>query len=69
MKDIECAESKEKLNYRFFRFLFFEFWSFLVIFVLESPCEFHDKDSRLSLQEHQGKSANLQECRVIIKAY
>jgi len=28
MKDPESAESKEKLNLRFFRFLFFELWSF-----------------------------------------
>ena len=29
MKDAESAESKEKSNFRFFQFLFFEFWSFL----------------------------------------
>ena len=29
MKDAESAESKEKSNFRFFRFLFFELWSFL----------------------------------------
>ena len=26
MKDAECAELKEKSNFRFFRFLFFELW-------------------------------------------
>ena len=32
MKDAEPAESKEKSNFRFFRFLFFELWSFFGIF-------------------------------------
>ena len=29
MKNPELAESKEKSNFRFFQFLFFELWSFL----------------------------------------
>ena len=42
MEDAECAESKEKSNFRFFRFLFFRV---MVIFVLKTPqfsIHFHD---------------------------
>ena len=28
MKDADLAESREKSNFRFFQFLFFELWSF-----------------------------------------
>ena len=29
MKDVECSEMNEKSNFRFFRSLFFELWTFL----------------------------------------
>ena len=32
MKDVELAESKEKSNFRFVQFLFFELWSFFGYF-------------------------------------
>ena len=35
MNDLESAELNGKSNFRFFRFLFFELWFFLVIFVLK----------------------------------
>ena len=37
MKYEESAESKEKSNFRFFRFLFFEYGHFLTIFVTSYP--------------------------------
>ena len=33
MKDVESTESKANLYFSFFRFIFFKFWLFLVIFV------------------------------------
>ena len=46
MRDAECAESKEKSHFRFFRFLFFKLQTFLFIFVLRNcqfSMNFHDK--------------------------
>ena len=53
MEDADSAELKEKLYFRFWRFLFFELWSFWYIFVLESPqfsMNFHDNSKNRNLK-------------------
>ena len=49
MKDVESTESKEKSKFGFFRFLFFELWLFLVIFVKKNckfSMNFHDSSKK-----------------------